>query len=123
MAACAIACVTPRCRWTRRGRRVVRLFGGCKTVMREANGGVCEPEACREYQQRECNLTGRFPFFGPGIRSLSVFELHTTRFYAMNAAIQKLETVAFLRGGRISGFLDRQRTPFFLSKRLMEPLG
>ena len=38
----------------------------------------------------------------------------------MNAAIQKFETVAFLRGGRISGFLDRQRTPFFLSKRLME---
>jgi hypothetical protein len=102
------------------GRRTVRLFGGRKTVMREANGGVCEPEACREYQQRECNLTGRFLFFVPGIRSLSAFELHTTSFYAMNAAIQKFETVAFLRGGRISGFLDRQRTPFFLSKRLME---
>jgi hypothetical protein len=102
------------------GRRAVRLFGGRKTVMREANGGVCEPEACREYQQRECNLTGRFLFFVPGIRSLSAFELHTTSFYAMNAAIQKFETVAFLRGGRISGFLDRQRTPFFLSKRLME---
>lgn len=102
------------------GRRAVRLFGGRKTVMREANGGVCEPEACREYQQRECNLTGRFLFFVPGIRSLSAFELHTTSFYAMNAAIQKFETVAFLRGGRISGFLDRQRTPFYLSKRLME---
>jgi hypothetical protein len=102
------------------GRRAVRLFGGRKTVMREANGGVCEPEACREYQQRECNLTGRFLFFVPGIRSLSAFELHTTSFYAMNAAIQKFETVAFLRGGRISGFLDGQRTPFFLSKRLME---
>ncbi|EWS55702.1 MULTISPECIES: hypothetical protein [unclassified Methylibium] len=102
------------------GRRAVRLFGGRKTVMREANGGVCEPEACHEYQQRECNLTGRFLFFVPGIRSLSAFELHTTSFYAMNAAIQKFETVAFLRGGRISGFLDRQRTPFFLSKRLTE---
>jgi hypothetical protein len=102
------------------GRRVVRLFGGRKTVMREVNGGVCEPEACHEYQQRECNLTGRFLFFVPGIRSLSAFELHTTSFYAMNAAIQKFATVAFLRGGRISGFLDRQRTPFFLSKRLME---
>ncbi|MFZ5507530.1 MAG: hypothetical protein ACOY7P_18740, partial [Pseudomonadota bacterium] len=102
------------------GRRAVRLFGGSKTVMREANGGVCEPEACREYQQRECNLTGRFLFLVPGIRSLSAFELHTNSFYAMNAAIQKFENVAFLRGGRISGFLDRQRTPFFLSKRLME---
>jgi hypothetical protein len=102
------------------GRRAVRLFGGRKTVLREANSGVCEPEACREYQQRECNLTGRFLFFVPGIRSLSAFELHTNSFYAMNAAIQKFETVAFLRGGRISGFLDRQRTPFYLSKRLME---
>jgi hypothetical protein len=102
------------------GRRAVRLFGGRKTVMREANGGICEPEACHEYQQRECNLSGRFLFFVPGIRSLSAFELHTNSFYAMNAAIQKFETVAFLRGGRISGFLDGQRTPFYLSKRLME---
>lgn len=38
----------------------------------------------------------------------------------MNAAIQKFETIGFLRGGRISGFLDRRRTPFYLSKRLME---
>jgi len=38
----------------------------------------------------------------------------------MNAAIQKFETVGFLRGGRISGFLDRQGTPFYLTKRLME---
>ena len=102
------------------GRRAVRLFGGRKSVLREANGGICEPEACREYQQRECNLSGRFLFFVPGIRSLSAFELHTSSFYAMNAAIQKFETVGFLRGGRISGFLDRQRTPFYLSKRLME---
>jgi len=104
----------------RHGRHAVRLFGGRKAVLREANGGICEPEACREYQQRECNLSGRFLFFVPGIRSLSAFELHTSSFYAMNAAIQKFETVGFLRGGRISGFLDRQRTPFYLSKRLME---
>lgn len=102
------------------GRRAIRVFGGRKTVMRPANGGLCEPEACREYQHRECNLSGRFLFFVPGIRSLSAFELHTSSFYAMNAAIQKFETVAFLRGGRISGFLDQQRTPFYLSKRLME---
>ena len=102
------------------GRRTIRLFGGRKTVEREDNGGLCEPEACREYQQRQCNLTGRFLFFIPGIRSISAFELHTNSFYAMNAAIQKFETVGFLRGGRISGFLDRQRTPFYLSKKLME---
>ncbi len=102
------------------GRRTIRLFGGRKTVIREDNGGLCDPETCREYQQRQCNLTGRFLFFIPGIRSISAFELPTNSFYAMNAAIQKFETVGFLRGGRISGFLDRQRTPFYLTKQLME---
>lgn len=102
------------------GRRMVRLFGGRKVQVRQGNGGLCEPEACREYQQRQCNLTGRFLFFIPGIRSISAFELHTNSFYAMNAAIQKFETVGFLRGGRISGFLDRQGTPFYLTKRLKE---
>ena len=102
------------------GRRTIRLFGGRKTVVREDNGGLCEPEACSEYQQRQCNLSGRFLFFIPGIRSISAFELHTNSFYAMNAAIQKFETVGFLRGGRISGFLDRQGTPFYLTKKLME---
>ena len=102
------------------GKRALRLFGGRKTVLREDNGGVCEPEACREYQTGQCNLSGRFLFFVPGIRSLSAFELHTSSFYAMNAAIQKFETISFLRGGRISGFLDSQRTPFYLSKKLMQ---
>lgn len=102
------------------GRRTIRIFGGRKTMAREANGGLCDPENCLEYQQRQCNLSGRFLFFIPGIRSISAFELHTNSFYAMNAAIQKFETVGFLRGGRISGFLDRQRTTFFLTKKLME---
>lgn len=102
------------------GRRTVRLFGGRKVVPREDNAGVCEPEVCPEYQRRECNLSGRFVFFIPGLRSLSAFELHTNSFYAMNAAIRTFETVAFLRGGRISGFLDRERTPFYLSKKRME---
>jgi Recombination directionality factor-like len=101
-------------------RRAVRLFGGRKVVARDANDGRCEPEVCAEYQRRECNLSGRFVFFVPGLRSLGAFELHTNSFYAMNAAIRTFETVAFLRGGRISGFLDRQGTPFFMSKRLME---
>lgn len=104
------------------GRRTIRIFGGRKVVPREANDGLCEPEACAEYQQRECNLTGRFVFFVPGIRAVSAFELQTTSFYAMNAAIQTFQAVAFLRGGRISGFLDRQHTPFFIRKKLMEVL-
>jgi len=102
------------------GKRAIRIFGGRKTMLREDNGGVCEPESCREYQLKQCNLRGCFVFFVPGIRSVSAFELHTNSFYAMNAAIQTFETIGFLRGGRISGFLDRQRTPFYFSKRLME---
>ncbi len=102
------------------GRRTIRIFGGRKTMLREQNGGLCEPESCPDYQHRQCNLSGRFLFFIPGIRSISAFELHTNSFYAMNAAIQKFETIGFLRGGRISGFLDRQRTPFYLTKRLMD---
>lgn len=104
------------------GRRTIRIFGGRKVLPREANDGLCEPEACGQYQQRECNLTGRFVFFIPGIRAISAFELPTNSFYAMSAAIRTFQAVAFLRGGRISGFLDRQHTPFFLSKKLMEVL-
>jgi len=102
------------------GRRTIRLFGGRKVVPREDNQGVCEPESCHEYQQRQCNLNGRLLFFIPGIRSISAFELHTNSFYAMNAAIQIFGAVSFLRGGRISGFLDRQHTPFYLTKKRME---
>jgi hypothetical protein len=102
------------------GLRTLRLFGGRKTVARAERGGLCDPESCAEYQQRQCNLTGRFLFFIPGIRSIAAFELHTNSFYAMNAAIQKFESVAFMRGGHVSGFLDRQGSTFFLTKRLME---
>ncbi len=48
------------------GKRVIRIFGGRKTLLREHNGGLCEPEACAEYQRHECNLSGRFLFFIPG---------------------------------------------------------
>lgn len=102
------------------GTRAIRVFGGRKTVLREDNGGICEPEACRQYQTRQCNLSGKFVFFIPGIRSMAAFELPTNSFYAMNAALQTFRTIAFMRGGRISGFLDASKTPFFISKRLMD---
>jgi Recombination directionality factor-like len=101
-------------------RRAIRIWGGRKTMRRSDNGGVCNPESCREYQDRKCNLSGRFIFFIPGIKSISAFELPTNSFYAMNAAIQKFQTIGFLRGGRISGFLDGKRTPFYVTKRLVE---
>ncbi|WP_245951571.1 hypothetical protein [Acidovorax anthurii] len=102
------------------GRRTIRIFGGRKAVQREDNGGICDPECCPEYQARQCNLTGRFLFFIPGIRSISALELPTTSFYAMSAATQRFQAIAMMRGGRISGFLGRDRTTFFLSKVLKE---
>src|ERR1700676_4166564 len=102
------------------GKRAIRIFGGRKTTLRQENGGLCDPELCREYQNRQCNLSGRFIFFIPGIKSIGSLELHTNSFYAMNAAIQKFETIAFMRGGRISGFLDGKRTSFFITKKLKE---
>jgi len=102
------------------GRRTIRIWGGRKTITRPENGGVCDPEKCTEYQGKKCNLSGRFIFFIPGIRSITAFELPTNSFYAMQAAIEKFQTIGFMRGGRISGFLDGQRTPFYITKRLVE---
>jgi hypothetical protein len=102
------------------GRRAIRIWGGRKKVHRTDNGGLCDPESCREYQEKKCNLSGRFIFFIPGVRSISAFELPTNSFYAMNAAIQRFQTIGFMRGGRISGFLDGKHTPFYISKRLVD---
>lgn len=102
------------------GKRAIRVFGGRKTMLRDQNNGTCDPENCREFQTRQCNLSGRFIFFIPGIPSIDAFELHTNSFYAMSHAIERFETLAFLRGGRISGFLDHRRTTFYLTKKLRE---
>lgn len=102
------------------GRRTIRIFGGRKAVPREENGGICDPEGCAEYQSGQCTLRGRFLFFMPGVRSISALELPTTSFYAMSRAVQRFQAVAQLRGGRISGFLGRERQTFYLSKVLKE---
>ena len=101
------------------GKRTVRLFGGRKHVRREENGGRCDPESCKEYQTKQCNLTGKFIFLMPGIASISAIELATNSFYSMAAAREALETVAVMRGGRISGFLDG-KTSFWLCKELKD---
>lgn len=103
-----------------RTRRVVRPFGGRTAQLRPENDGRCDPEICPEFQNRQCNLSGRFIFYIPGIKSLDAFELHTNSFYALSRAVERFETIAFLRGGRLAGFLDRQHTPFFLTKQLRE---
>ncbi|MBB3121701.1 recombination directionality factor [Pseudoduganella violacea] len=101
-------------------QRAVRLFGGRATQLRPENGGRCDPEVCPEFQSRQCNLSGRFIFYIPGIRSLDAFELHTNSFYAMSRAIERFEAIAFMRGGRLAGFLDHERTPLYLTKHLRE---
>lgn len=103
-----------------RSGRTLRTFGGRGTQLRPENDGLCAPERCPEFQSRQCNLSGRFIFYIPGIRSLDAFELHTNSFYALSRAIERFEAIAFLRGGRLAGFLDGQRTPFYLTKTLRE---
>ncbi|HQR53988.1 MAG TPA: hypothetical protein PLZ79_12015, partial [Burkholderiales bacterium] len=102
------------------GRRVVRIWGGRKHVRREENGGICDPEVCPEYQAKHCNLTGRFIFFVPGINSIHPLELGTNSFYSMQSVRETLEQIAFMRGGRISGFLDGRQQTFFMTKKLTE---
>ncbi|MCL2644151.1 MAG: hypothetical protein FWD51_01670 [Betaproteobacteria bacterium] len=102
------------------GCRAIRLFGGRKVVQREDNGGTCNPEACAQYQSRQCNLTGRFLFYIPGIRTINALELPTNSFYAMSNAIQRFQAIGYMRGGRIAGFLGRNRATFHFTKTLRE---
>ncbi len=101
------------------GKRLIRMFGGRKAIRREENQGMCEPEKCPQYQNKHCNLSGRFLFMVPGLPMASVLELSTNSFYSMQSARQILETVGFMRGGRISGFLHKGKT-FFITKKLRE---
>src|SRR5215813_6366259 len=101
-------------------KRAIRVFGGRKTQPRKDNDGVCDPERCPEYQRRECNLSGRFIFYIPGIPSLDAIELHTSSWYAVGDAIEKFKAISFMRGGRLSGFLDGKQATFYLTKTLKE---
>lgn len=102
------------------GRRALRRFGARPTQARADNNGVCDPEQCGEFQNRQCNLSGSFLFYIPGIRSIDAFELRTNSFYAMSRAIERLKAIQFMRGGRVSGFLDERRTTFFITKKLLD---
>lgn len=101
-------------------RRRVAKFAAGESVMREDNGGICDPSTCREYRQRECNFTGRLLFLIPCIGSIGVFELRIDSFHAMSAAIRTFETAALLLGGRITGAPNWRRRLFHLTKRLID---
>ncbi|CUR48459.1 hypothetical protein BN2364_4018 [Alloalcanivorax xenomutans] len=98
-----------------RSRRAHRPFGGRPNVPRPDTGGVCDPDQCPEYQARKCTLSGSLLFFIPGIPGSSAIELPTTSYYSLQQARQKMEMVAYLRGGRISGTHDGQPI-FYLTK-------
>lgn len=100
-------------------KKAIRLFGGRKTQPRSENAGLCDPEKCKEYQARQCNLTGRLIFFIPGVPSINAVALPTNSFYSMNNIRNKLEMVGFMRGGRISGYLHGNQT-FWITKKLHE---
>jgi Recombination directionality factor-like len=101
------------------GKRAIRIFGGRKSVRRPENEGLCDPEQCPEYQKRHCNLSGRFIVLIPGIPSIRPIEIATNSFYSMTAARQAFETIGFVRGGRIGGFLSG-KSSFVMSKNLRD---
>lgn len=99
--------------------KAIRLFGGRKQIPRPDTQGRCDPENCREYQARLCNVTGKLIFYIPGITSVSPIELPTHSIYGLDSIRETLNAIAAMRGGRISGFLQ-QREAFWLTKTLKE---
>ena len=99
--------------------KAIRLFGGRKQIPRPDTGGKCDPENCREYQNRQCNVSGKLIFYIPGITSVSPIELPTHSIYGLDSIRETLNAIAAMRGGRISGFLQ-QREAFWLTKTLKE---
>lgn len=99
--------------------KAVRLFGGRKHQRRDDNHGKCDPEACPQYQARQCNVSGRLIFYVPGITSVVPFELPTNSLYGLDSVRRTLQKIAEMRHGRFSGFLQG-REAFWLTKKLEE---
>lgn len=100
-------------------KRAKRAWGGRPVALRAENDGICNPDKCPEYQARKCNLSGELLFYVPGIPGSSAISLPTTSFYSMQQARQKMEMVAFIRGGKISGTHDG-RPIFWVTKAQRE---
>lgn len=101
-------------------KRIIRTFGGRAKQLRPDNNGICDPECCPQFQARQCNLSGRFVFYIPGIKSIDAFELATNSFYSMSRAIERFEALSFMRGGKIGGYLDSNRSTFYITKMLRD---
>lgn len=102
-----------------KNKRAKRPFGGRSIILRPENDGICNPNNCPEYQVRKCTLSGAYLFYIPGIPGTSAIELPTTSIYSLMQARQKMEMIAFMRGGKISGTVAG-KPMFFISKKLQE---
>jgi recombination directionality factor gp3-like protein len=97
------------------GKRAIRVL----TTLRAQINGLCDPERCREYQTHLCNLSGRFIFFIPAIKSIGPFELHTNSFYAMSAATRSSRRSCSCAAA-VGSPGSSTRSPFFITKKLAE---
>ncbi|MDE3021360.1 MAG: hypothetical protein KGI54_05825 [Pseudomonadota bacterium] len=96
--------------------KAVRQFGGRKHVVR----GECIPEQCKEYQSRQCNMSGKILYYIPGIPGAGLIETPLTSFYGMSGCIAQLNLIKGLRSNKLSG-LNRDGSPiFWLTKAVSE---
>lgn len=95
-----------------------RIAGGRPTIKRPDNEGICNPDACPEYQSnpQKCKMHGKFKFYIPGIPGAAAIELPTSSIYSMMQARQAMEMVSFITGGKISGTWNGEPI-FWISKK------
>ena len=91
--------------------RAIRVFGGRKRQLREANEGRCDPENCPEYQNRQCNVKGRIIFYIPGITRVAPLELPTNSLYGLDAVRETLRTRSRQCGWNVSPDFCTGRRP------------
>ncbi|MEW6343113.1 MAG: hypothetical protein AB1704_20825 [Pseudomonadota bacterium] len=96
-----------------KAQRAKRLFGGRVIVSRQdadIPDGICNPEACPQYQSQQCRLSANFVFAIPDIKGLGLIELPTNSFYVLKNAYAAMQLMKLARG-RLAG------TRFWLTKR------
>lgn len=99
-----------------KAQRAHKTWGGRKIVPRQDNGGICNPEACREFQSGACKLSGQLIVYIPGIPGVGAIAVPTTSIYSLKRIRDKLAVVHSLRGGRISGSVNGKPL-FWVTKR------
>lgn len=96
-------------------KRAARVWGGRNPVVREENGGLCDPSRCPEYQSKKCSLSGQLQFYIPGIPGASLIALETTSIYSLKQMQSQMEKIFAIRHGRLSG-TERGEAIFYLTK-------